>query len=215
VAYRPLRPKNPPSLVFLITAIGASIAILEFVGLLSDRKPKGAITLVQPQEVFTLFGTRVDNVQLLIICSAIAMMIGLEQFINRTRLGRGVRAIAQNQDAAALMGVNRNRVIMLIFIIGGLMAGGAALLHIVKVGSTQYDVGFLLGVKAFAAAVLGGIGNLRGALLGGLLLGLAENWGAGIFGDQWMNIVAFAVLVLVLMFRPTGLLGEALGRARA
>ncbi|MEV6525579.1 branched-chain amino acid ABC transporter permease [Longispora sp. NPDC051575] len=215
VAYRPLRRKNPPSLVFLITAIGASVVLFEAVGLLTDRKLKGAITLVQPKEVFSLFGASVDNVQIMIVVAAVVMMFGLEQFINRTRLGRGVRAVAQNPDAAALMGVNRDRVIMLIFMIGGLMAGGAALLHIVKVGSAQYDVGFLLGVKAFAAAVLGGIGNLRGALIGGLLLGLAENWGAGIFGTIWMNVVPFAVLVLILMFRPTGLLGESMGRARA
>ncbi|WP_018349867.1 branched-chain amino acid ABC transporter permease [Longispora albida] len=215
VAYRPLRPKNPPSLIFLITAIGASVVLSEAVGLLVKRKPMGAMTLIQPKEVFTIFGTSVDNVQLLVVGAAIGMMLLLDQFINRTRAGRGVRAVAQNPDAAALMGVNRDRIILMIFMLGGIMAGGAALLYMIKVGSTKYDAGFLLGVKAFAAAVLGGIGNLRGALLGGLLLGVVENWGAGLIGDKWIDATAFVVLVVILMFRPTGLLGESLGRARA
>ena len=111
------------------------------------------------------------------------MLVGLDVFINRTRLGRGVRAVAQNPDVAALMGVNKDRVIMLIFILGGAMAGAASVLYDIKVGLTTYSVGFLIGIKAFTAAVLGGIGNLRGALLGGLLLGVVENYGAGVFGN--------------------------------
>ncbi len=113
------------------------------------------------------------------------------------------------------MGVNIDRVIMYTFLLGGIMAGGAGMLYMVYFEVTRFTIGFLLGVKAFTAAVLGGIGNLRGALLGGLLLGLIENYGAGLFGGQWKDVVAFVVLVLVLMVRPTGILGESFGRARA
>jgi branched-chain amino acid transport system permease protein len=113
------------------------------------------------------------------------------------------------------MGVNKDRVIALTFLLGGLMAGVAAILFCLRIGVTVYNVGFLLGVKAFTAAVLGGIGNLRGALLGGLLLGLIENYGSAVIGTQWKDVVAFVALIVILMFRPTGILGESLGRARA
>jgi branched-chain amino acid transport system permease protein len=135
--------------------------------------------------------------------------------VNRSRLGKGIRAVAQDADTAALMGINKNRVILLVFVIGGTMAGVAALLWNIRYGFTKFNVGFLIGLKAFAAAVLGGIGNLRGALLGGLLLGLVENYASGLFGGQWKNFTGFVLLVVLLMFRPTGLLGESLGRARA
>nr|WP_203783404.1 branched-chain amino acid ABC transporter permease [Actinoplanes rishiriensis] len=215
LAYRPLRKRNAPFLIFLISAIGASVALFETVGVLTGRQPRGMPSLVQPKTQFTLFGANITNLQLGILFSALAMMVILDVFINRTRLGRGVRAVAQNPDVAALMGVNKDRVIMLIFVVGGMMAGAASVLYDIKVGLTTYSVGFLIGIKAFTAAVLGGIGNLRGALLGGLLLGVVENYGAGIWGNEWMDVVAFIVLVVVLLFRPTGLLGESLGKARA
>jgi branched-chain amino acid transport system permease protein len=215
LAYRPLRRRNAPSLIFLISAIGASVALFETVGVLTSRQPRGMPSLVQPKTQFTLWGADVTNLQLSILLSALAMLAGLDFFINRTRLGRGVRAVAQNPDVAALMGVNKDRVIMLIFVLGGAMAGAASVLYDIKVGLTTYSVGFLIGIKAFTAAVLGGIGNLRGALLGGLLLGVVENYGAGVFGNEWMDVVAFIMLVVVLLFRPTGLLGESLGKARA
>jgi branched-chain amino acid transport system permease protein len=113
------------------------------------------------------------------------------------------------------MGVNKGRVILLVFLLGGLMAGVAAVFNDMQVGTTTNTSGFLLGLKAFSAAVLGGIGNLRGALLGGLLLGLVENYAAALFGTNWRDLVGFVVLITLLMFRPTGLLGESLGRARA
>ncbi|MEU4236522.1 branched-chain amino acid ABC transporter permease [Actinoplanes sp. NPDC026619] len=215
VAYRPLRKRNAPPLIFLISAIGASVALMEAAGAITSRQPRGMPSLVFPKVQFSLFGADVTNLQIGIIFSALLMWIGLDTFINRSRLGRGVRAVAQNPEVAALMGVNKDRVIMLIFVLGGAMAGGASVLYDVKVGLTTYSVGFLIGLKAFTAAVLGGIGNLRGALLGGLLLGVVENYGAGVFGNQWMDVVAFVVLVVVLLFRPNGLLGESLGRARA
>ena len=134
--------------------------------------------------------------------------------MNKSRLGRGVRAVAQDPDTASLMGVNQSRVIMLVFVLGGAMAGVAALLYTIQYDITKFDIGFIIGLKAFTAAVLGGIGNLRGALVGGLLLGIAEVYASTIW-IEWANVTAFVVLVVVLMFRPTGLLGESLGKARA
>ena len=113
------------------------------------------------------------------------------------------------------MGVNRDRVIRLTFLIGGVMAGAAAMMYLLKIGVTRYNAGFILGIKAFTAAVLGGIGNLRGALVGGFVLGVAENYGGALFGNQWKDVVAFVLLIIILLFRPTGLLGESLGKARA
>jgi branched-chain amino acid transport system permease protein len=165
--------------------------------------------------LFTILGVEITNKDILVIVAAVAMMVGLDQFVKRTRLGRGIRAVAQDAETATLMGVNIDRVIRYTFLIGGVMAGAAAMLFMVKYETTRFTIGFLLGVKAFTAAVLGGIGNLRGALVGGLLLGLIENYGAAVFGGQWKDVVAFVVLVLVLMVRPTGILGESLGRARA
>ena len=123
--------------------------------------------------------------------------------------------MAQDPESAALMGVNSTRVVQMTFLLGGIMAGAAALLYMVRIGATRFDAGFILGVKAFTAAVMGGIGNLRGALLGGLLLGIMENYGQAVFGTQWRDVIAFVLLVLVLLFRPTGILGESLGKARA
>jgi branched-chain amino acid transport system permease protein len=213
-AYRPLRRRNAPPLAFLITAIGASVAISELVGVITHRNPHGMPQLVQARNVVTIGNTAITNLQIGIVVLALVMMFALDQFVNRTRYGRGIRAVAQNPDSAALMGVNKDRVISLVFLLGGLMAGVAAVMYNLKIGDTRYDAGFALGVKAFTAAVLGGIGNLRGALLGGLVLGLVENYGAGLFGTQWHDLVAFVLLVAILMFRPTGLLGESLGRAR-
>jgi branched-chain amino acid transport system permease protein len=215
VAYRPLRRRNAPVLAFLITAIGASVVLSETVGVLTRRQVQPTPSLVPSTTVIQIGSTRVTTLQIVLVTTALVMMAGLDLFVNRTRLGLGIRAVAQNPEVAALMGVNRDRVIRLVFLLGGLMAGVAALLYDLKIGNPKYNVGFDLGIKAFAAAVLGGIGNLRGALLGGLLLGVAENYGAAVFGSNYINAVAFVVLVSALMFRPTGLLGESLGKARA
>lgn len=155
------------------------------------------------------------DVDLVVIVAALSMMIALDQFVRRTRFGRGIRAVAQDPESAALMGVNSTRIVQITFLIGGLMAGVAATLYMMKIGSTRQNAGFILGVKAFTAAVMGGIGNLRGALLGGLLLGVMENWGSAVFGSEWKDVVAFVLLVLILLVRPSGLLGESLGKARA
>lgn len=225
IAYRPLRKRNAPSLVFLITAIGASFVLQEFVRVvlplltgntLGGLNAQAQIRLMVPTPQFTIGDGVVTNLTLLIIISALVLALATDMFINKTKFGRGIRAVAQDPVTATLMGVSRERIIMMTFMIGGMLAGAAALLYTIQVpNGVQYIGGFILGIKAFSAAVLGGIGNLRGALLGGLLLGVAENWGQILFGTQWKDVIAFVLLVLVLMFRPTGILGESLGRARA
>ncbi|NIZ89946.1 branched-chain amino acid ABC transporter permease [Kineococcus rubinsiae] len=233
LAYRRLRAKNAPPLVALISAIGMSFVLSEVMGL-RDRiagwvglreplapyveKARENVSFVNPLQSVTLFsisGFQVRSTQVIVLVAAIVMMVGLDQFVRRSRLGRGVRAVSQDPEAAALMGVDKNRVIQLTFLLGGLMAGAAAVLYLMHIGVTKFNVGFILGIKAFTAAVLGGIGNIRGALLGGLVLGLAENYGSNIFGSNWKDVVSFLLLVLVLLFRPTGILGESLGKARA
>ncbi|SCL18835.1 amino acid/amide ABC transporter membrane protein 1, HAAT family [Micromonospora pallida] len=215
IAYRRLRRMNAPPLIFLITAIGLSLVMSEAFGLWQGRLVVGMPTVLERDVVFSIAGTDVTNTQLITVVAALVMMVGLDVFINRTRYGRGVRAVAQNPDTAALMGVNKDRVIALIFLLGGLLAGAAALLYTMRYGNTRFNVGFILGLKAFTAAVLGGIGNIRGALLGGLLLGVVEVYAATLTKSSWEDVAAFVVLVVVLLFRPTGLLGESLGRARA
>ncbi|MGI8701002.1 MAG: branched-chain amino acid ABC transporter permease [Nocardioidaceae bacterium] len=233
VAYRPILARGAPKLVALISAIGASFVLAESMGLrdkitgfvgLDDNLQRyverardniGFPVDINPQKVFTLGDYDVRNIDILVIVSALVMMIALDQFVRRSRLGRGIRAVAQDPEAAALMGVNSVRVVQLTFFLGGLMAGAAATLYMIRIGATRFDAGFILGVKAFTAAVMGGIGNLRGALLGGLVLGVAENYGSAIIGTEWKDVVAFVLLVVILLFRPTGLLGESLGKARA
>ncbi|WP_373872577.1 branched-chain amino acid ABC transporter permease [Actinoplanes couchii] len=215
VAYRPLRRRNAPPLAFLITAIGASLFLAEMIGIFTKRAPFGPPRIIEPAVAFAIGPFKVTNTQILVLLVALLMMAALDQFVNRSRMGKGIRAVAQDPDTAALMGINKNRIILLVFVLGGAMAGVAALLWNVRYGFTKFNVGFLIGLKAFSAAVLGGIGNLRGALLGGLLLGVVENYASGLFGGEWKDFTGFVLLVILLMFRPTGLLGESLGRARA
>ena len=211
------RGRTAPRLAFLITAIGASTAISEAVAIWGPDKREQYQTprVLKKKVLFHFFDADIRVDYVLVIAVAIIMMIGLTIFVNRTRIGRGVRAVAQDVETARLMGVNVDKVIMITFLLGGLMAGGAAVMFTVIYDQTRYNIGYLLGIKSFTAAVLGGIGNLKGALLGGLALGLVENYSSAIFGSQWKDVVAFVVLLVVLMFRPTGLLGESLARARA
>jgi branched-chain amino acid transport system permease protein len=232
-AYRPLLKRNAPRLIALISAIGASFVLAELMGLrdrvaawfglddnLSEyvsgaRINRSMPNVLENKQLFPIGDYQVTSVDVLVIVSAIAMMVALDQFVRRSKLGRGIRATAQDPETAALMGVNATRAVQMTFLLGGLMAGAAAFLYMLKIETTKFDVGFLLGVKAFTAAVLGGIGNLRGALVGGLILGVAENWGSALFGSEWRDVVAFVLLVVILLFRPTGILGESLGKARA
>ncbi len=221
VAYRPLRRRNAPRLAYLISAIGASLFLSNSVRIWRGPNFETLPRTIQSRIVLDLGNTffsgilpesvqrvRIQNRDIIVFLVAMAAMIAVDQFINRSRTGRGIRAVAQDSETAGLMGVNINKVITVTFIIGGLLAGAAGLLFAWSFGVTRFQIGFLPGVKAFTAAVLGGIGNIRGALLGGLLLGVFENVAAGCFGVQWRDVVAFLILVLVLLFRPTGLMGD-------
>lgn len=210
------RGRQAPRLAFLISAIGASTAIAEAVGVWSTNKRDQYQTarILEKKTLFNLFGTDVRIDYVIVIVGALLMMTALTLFVNKTRLGRGVRAVAQDPETSRILGVNVDMIIIVTFALGGVMAGGAAMLFTLVYDQTRFNIGFILGVKSFTAAVLGGIGNLKGALLGGLVLGLVENYGSAIFGGQWKDVIAFTVLLVVLMFRPTGLLGESLGKAR-
>jgi branched-chain amino acid transport system permease protein len=226
IAYRPLRKRGASRLAALISAIGASLFLQQLFALVvipkafdkpqqGGRLPVQSPDWVKRSDVISIGDFVVRNDKLLVVAGAILMMLALDQFVTRTKLGRGIRATAQDPETAVLMGVNIDRIVTATFAIGGAMAGVAAALYLMRFEETNYFLGFLLGIKAFTAAVLGGIGNLRGALLGGLVLGLIEMYGSAVFGSKWQHVVAFSVLVLVLMFRPTGILGESLQRARA
>ena len=223
LAYRPLRKRNAPRLAALISAIGASVFLQELFALVvipdvfhrPGRIDAPVPRVVGRDTVFSALGVSVRTDQLVIFIAAVVMMIALDQLVARTRIGRGIRATAQDPEAAVLMGVNIDTIVRLTFALGGAMAGVAGVLYAMEFEDISYNIGFVLGIKAFTAAVLGGIGNIRGALLGGVLLGLVENWGAIFFGSQWKDVIAFIILVVVLLFRPTGILGESLQRARA
>ncbi|HEV7188983.1 MAG TPA: branched-chain amino acid ABC transporter permease [Blastococcus sp.] len=221
VAYRPLRRRGAPKLAFLISAIGASFFLSQLFGKLFNRLGQNQFpTYFDANKVlFTVFGAPVRLLQVIIIVSALLLMLFLDRLVSGTKLGRGIRATAEDAPTAALMGVDIDRTISRTFIIGGALAGAAGFLF----GSAfvfYNTMGFIPGIKAFAAAVLGGIGNIRGAMIGGLLLGIAENliptapWvSTAWIGIQWTDVVAFVILILILVFRPTGILGERLGRA--
>ncbi len=215
VAYRPLRRRGASRLAALISAIGASFFLQEAFARWRGRTFDPFPRVLEKKHLFEVLGADIRSDKVLVFVSAIVMMIVLDRFVSGTRLGRGIRAVAQDPETAALMGVDIDRVVTLTFLLGGIMAGAAGMLFIVFFENTVYNIGFVLGIKAFTAAVLGGIGNLRGALLGGLALGVIENYGGSVFGSQWKDVISFVLLVLVLMLRPTGLLGETLSKARA
>ncbi|GLO50300.1 High-affinity branched-chain amino acid transport system permease protein LivH [compost metagenome] len=212
-AYRPLR--KAPRLTPLILAIGISIALQNLAMMIWGRGYKTFPEVVETQPV-DVFGATITNVQLSIMLIAVVIMLGLWLLVDKTRLGKAMRATAQNQEVAGLMGININRVISATFLIGASLGAIAGVMRAVNYGQADAYMGLLLGLKAFSAAVLGGIGNLFGAMAGGLLLGLIESLAAGytgqitggFLGANYQDIFAFAVLILVLLFRPNGLLGE-------
>jgi branched-chain amino acid transport system permease protein len=213
IAYRPLR--NAPRLAPLITAIGVSIILQQLAMMLWGRSYH-AMPQLLPETTFALGGVQITVIQIVIIGVAGLTMAALLVLVNRTRLGRAMRATAENPGIAALMGVDANRIIVLAFMIGAALAALAGMLVASNYGIAHYNMGFMLGLKAFTAAVLGGIGNLAGAVVGGLLLGVIEALGAGYIGDltggvlgsQYQDVFAFFVLIGVLVLRPAGLLGE-------
>ena len=213
VAYRPLR--RAPKLAPLITAIGVSI-VLQNLAMLIWGRNYHAFPPILPVAEFEILGATITNVQVAIIVIAALMMAGLIVLIDRTRLGRAMRATSENPPMAQLMGVDINQIISFTFVIGSALAAVAGLMVSANYSIAHYYMGFMLGLKAFTAAVLGGIGNVAGAMLGGVLLGLIESLGAGYIGDitggflgsNYQDIFAFFVLIAVLVFRPSGLVGE-------
>ncbi|MFJ6676334.1 branched-chain amino acid ABC transporter permease [Actinosynnema sp. NPDC091369] len=223
VAYRPLRRKGATRLTALISAIGASLFLQELFALViipwltgnAGRNQQSSARIVDRDTVFSIGNAAIRTDHIIVVVAAVIMMIALDRLVNKTKIGRGIRATAQDPEAAVLMGVSIDNIVRVTFLLGGAMAGVAGALYLMEFENTVFNVGFVLGIKAFTAAVLGGIGNLRGALLGGIVLGLIENWGAIFLGSEWKDVIAFTVLVVVLMFRPTGILGESLQKARA
>lgn len=213
VAYRPLR--NAPRLAPLITAIGVSILLQTIAMIIWKPNPRVFPDLL-PTTPIEVGGVFLAPKQALILAVAAIMMAGLMLLVNRTKLGRAMRATAENPRIAGLMGVNANRVIAATFMIGAALAAVAGVLVAMNYNIAQFSMGFIPGLKAFTAAVLGGIGNLAGAVVGGLLLGIIESLGAGYIGDltggflgsHYQDIFAFAVLIVVLVFRPSGIMGE-------
>src|SRR6266487_4089645 len=217
IAYRPLR--NAPRLAPLISAIGVSL-ILEDVGKLWKGVNFVSFPQIFPQINYSVGGVSISSVNILVIVVSLILMVGLQWMVTSTRIGRAMRAVAQDREAAALMGVNVDRIIAITFFIGAGLAGAAGFIYGLEFGSTIFYIGFQLGLVAFTAAVLGGIGNLVGAMLGGVLIGVIEalsslipdstNGGFGLphGGAPWHVAIIFIVLILILVFRPSGLLGQ-------
>lgn len=227
IAYRPLR--NAPRLVPLISAIGVSFFLQDLIRMTES------LTTGQFHRIIPTFGNFDDRISLIatqsyklnievksvwVIVAAVLMLVGLNYLVNVTKLGKAIRAVAQSQSSASLMGINVNRIISLTFLVGGMLGGAAGVLYALKFTRIDPFVGFFPGLKAFTAAVMGGIGNLTGALLGGMVLGMLETFAGaylsvftmGAAGAEYKDILAFAILILVLIFRPSGLLGEQVGQ---
>ena len=221
IAYRPLR--NAPRLIPLITAIGASFFLqYMFRGLYGPGfQAYPVVKMLEGQ--WTFWGLRILKFQALVIVAAAVLMFALYAFIQRTRVGKAIRAVSEDKEAAYLMGIDVDKMISTTFIIGGMAAGAAGVLYAIMFKQVHFFMGFIPGIKAFTAAVLGGIGNIPGAMLGGIFLGLIESIGPSLFLDglgivapyQLKDAIAFIMLVMVLIFRPTGIMGERLAVKKA
>ncbi|MCL6615887.1 MAG: branched-chain amino acid ABC transporter permease [Anoxybacillus ayderensis] len=225
IAYRPLR--NAPKLITLITSIGISFLLQDFVRFITELK-KGNYILTGPS-LFTeqvnisassiwsgFHDASVKSSFFIVLVTAVVMMVTLDFFVNKTKWGMAMRAVAQDRETAALMSVNVNKVIALTFFIGSALGGATGVLFAIQYGTIDPYIGFILGLKAFTAAVLGGIGNIRGAMFGGIVLGLLEMFAAanlpivsdGILGAEYKDVFAFSILIIVLIFKPEGLFGK-------
>lgn len=204
-AYRPLR--RAPRLSPLITAIGVSLG-LEITAELIWGPTFQVFPNVLPNATWHVGQVVINATQVLVLPVTLVMMLALYLFVNRTMLGKAMRAIAIDQDTARMMGINVDTLISLTFLIGGALAAAAGVMYGTYYTSINFNMGFLIGLKAFTAAVLGGIGNIPGAMLGGYALGLLETIAAGYISSAWTNAIAFGILILVLTVRPTGILGE-------
>jgi branched-chain amino acid transport system permease protein len=206
VAYRPLR--QSPRLSAVVSALGASIffsnALMLIYGARFQVYPQGIL----PKVAVNIFGLYVPLVRILILAASVVMMLALYFFIQKTRIGTAIRAAAIDQDAARLMGIDVDRVILFVFLIGPALGGVAGLMVGLHYGQINFTMGWVYGLKAFTAAILGGIGNIPGAMVGGILLGVIEALGAAYLSIAWKDAIAFGVLIFILIVRPTGLLGE-------
>ena len=205
IAYRPLR--QAPRLSPLISAIGMSIFLQNYVMLAQGSTDK-VFPHILPLRELSLAGIRITTLQAFIIAASVFLMIVLHLFVRKTRLGKAMRATAQDKRMAGLVGIDINKVIAITFVIGSGLAAAAGVMVAMYYGSVNFYIGYVAGIKAFTAAVLGGIGNIPGAMLGGLILGLVESLGAAYISSEYKDAFAFLILILVLVVRPTGLLGE-------
>lgn len=227
VAYRPLR--NSPKLVPLISAIGVSFALQDLIRLTESLTTGQFFRVIPTFGVFdnrlSLFsaggkGIEITVKSLVVIIAAVVMLVALNYLVKATKVGKAIRAVSQDQNSAALMGIGVNGIISLTFLVGGSLGGAAGVMWGLKFTRIDPFVGFVPGIKAFAAAVLGGIGNLTGALLGGIVLGMIESFAGaylgiftqGAFGAEYKDMLAYLILILVIIFRPHGLLGESIGQ---
>ncbi len=206
VAYRPLR--ESPRLSAVVSALGASIFLQNTMMLVYGARFQVYPQDLLPETALPLFGLDIPVVRLIILCASLILMAILYLFIQKTRIGTAIRAAAIDQAAARLMGIDVNRVILLVFLAGPALGGAAGLMVGLLYGQINFTMGWIYGLKAFTAAILGGIGNIPGAMVGGLLLGVIEALGAAYISIAWKDAIAFFVLILILIFRPTGLLGE-------
>lgn len=208
VAYRPVR--GGPRLVALISAIGMSIFLQNWVALGQGARDQAVPSLISGAFQFHIgdFDITLPYSRILIIVVTVLLMVALTLFIKNSRMGRASRACSQDMKMASLLGIDTNKVISFTFVLGAMLAAVGGVLIAVTIGKLNPFIGFIAGIKAFTAAVLGGIGSIPGAMLGGVLLGLAETFAAAYISSQYKDIVAFGLLVLILLFRPTGLLGK-------
>ena len=204
-AYRPLR--TAPRLAPLITAIGVSFLLQNIIMLIFGPADKNFPSIF-PVHKFSLGNVFFTDLQIMIAVISLLLMIGLHFFIKNTRVGKAMRALADDRQAASLCGINTDRVISAAFVIGSALAGAGGVMFAMYYNTINFHDGYLAGLKAFTAAVLGGIGNIPGAMLGGVLLGVLEGLGAGYISSEWKNVFAFFILIIILLFRPSGLLGS-------
>jgi branched-chain amino acid transport system permease protein len=206
IGYKPLR--NQPRLAPLITAIGFSF-ILQGIGLAWKKPGPVPIPDVLPQgDLIDFHGVTYGYKDLIVLLITVPVLLGLTYLVRSTRQGKAMRATAQDRDAAAMMGINVDRTISFTFALGGALAGAGGVVYALYVGTTNFQLGFRLGLIAFTAAVLGGIGNLTGAVLGGILIGMIAAYNEGFADARWTTSIIFSILILILVFRPSGLLGE-------